>query len=263
MPCGLTDSKPNPASTFQTRVVTVSPGKSGAEKRTAMRFTARGSATPAAWRTALPANAMVQSPCTIRPGSPTPRANSSSRWIVSRSRRVAGGLILRDEVRDLGDRVAVRLESVVGRSLADSVACLHAAEELRHVLLVHELAALIPRLRLDDERRPVRAREQGDRCRTRYDLHAGLERPVEQHVLLVVHHEAANIAGRDRLGRRRDRAPYRNDREDRPSGDVVRRLRVRLHRRVGDLVRVFVPGASDRSHVEGQGTRLGHAFQAT
>ena len=43
---------------------------------------ARSCCTPAASRTARPANAIVQRPCTMRPGSPTLRANSSSRWIA-------------------------------------------------------------------------------------------------------------------------------------------------------------------------------------
>jgi len=86
---------------------------------------------------------------------------------------------------------------------------------------------------------------------------------MEQHVLLVVHHEAPNVAGRDRLGGGRDRVPYRHDREDRPSGDVVRRLRVRLLCRLGHLVGVLAPCATDRSEVEAHGARLGHAFQAT
>ena len=60
------------------------------------------------------------------------------------------------------------------------------------------------------------------RCSTatgvaRDETHPGLERPMEQHVLLVVHHEAANVAGGDGLGRGRDHVPYRHDHEDRPS----------------------------------------------
>ena len=37
---------------------------------------------PVASSTARPVNAIVQRPCTIRPGSPTARAKSSSRWIA-------------------------------------------------------------------------------------------------------------------------------------------------------------------------------------
>ena len=86
---------------------------------------------------------------------------------------------------------------------------------------------------------------------------------MEQHVLLVVHDEAAKVAGGDRLGRGRNHVPYRHDREDWPSGHVVRRLRVRLHGRVGHLMPVPAPCATDRREVEAHVARPGIEFQAT
>ena len=54
----------------QTRVVTDSPGNSGAEKRTAIRVTVTRVVDARGLQNARPANAIVQSPWTIRPGRP-------------------------------------------------------------------------------------------------------------------------------------------------------------------------------------------------
>jgi hypothetical protein len=55
---------------------------------------------------------------------------------------------------------------MVGRALPDALRCLDAAEELRDVLLVQELAVLAARLRPDDEGRAVGTAEQGNRRRS-------------------------------------------------------------------------------------------------
>ena len=130
----------------QTLVVTDSPGNSGAEKRTAIRVTARGSSMPAASRTARPANAIVQSPCTIRPGSPTCRANSSSRWIAKSSPEAAAYRTVWSSATGYvtsasGGSPSTSSRWSGARSPTPSVGR-DSAEELRDVLLVHELAVL-------------------------------------------------------------------------------------------------------------------------
>ena len=83
-----------------------SPTRRGrAAPRSGPRYTACGSSMPATSRTARPANAIVQSPCTIRPGSPTRRANSSSRWIAVVSGRsgVSDRLVVGDGIRHLAN----------------------------------------------------------------------------------------------------------------------------------------------------------------
>ena len=88
----------------------------------------------------------MQRPCTIRPGSPTLRANSSSRWIAKWSPDalgVASGLVVGDGVGDLRERgLAVYVERMSGRALADALGGLDAAEELGHVLLADERAGV-------------------------------------------------------------------------------------------------------------------------
>jgi Alcohol dehydrogenase GroES-like domain len=92
---------------------------------------------------------VVVRPLDTRGETPADNVVEVDREVVSRSSRVSGSLILRDQVRHLGDRFAIRLEAMIGRSLADSLVRAHPAEELSHVLLVHELVVLGARLRLD------------------------------------------------------------------------------------------------------------------
>jgi hypothetical protein len=149
---------------------------------------------------------------------------------------------------------------MLGRSLADAFARVDSAEELGDVLLVHDLPGFVTRLRLDDEGGAVRARQHRDWRRARHDTRARLERPVQQHVLLVVDDEPAGVVRRDGLRRGCDRLPDGHDREDRPSRDVVGRLGVGPHGRLGHLVRVRAPHATDRTEVEARGARSGHGI---
>ena len=82
--------------------------KTGAEKRAASLVRCNSPVSPAASHTARAVKARVQKPCRIRPGSPTARAASSSRWITNlftRGLRVAVRLIGRDPLDDLGKRL--------------------------------------------------------------------------------------------------------------------------------------------------------------
>ena len=110
----------------------------------------------------------MHSPCTIRPGEPDGAREvvvEVDREVVSRRLRVPDRLVLRDRVGDLGDGLFLGLEAVVGRALADALRRLDTPEELRDVLLVHELAVLGPSLRPEDEGRAVGAAEERDRRR--------------------------------------------------------------------------------------------------
>ena len=131
------------------------------------------------------------------------------REVVARRGRVPDGLILGDRVRDLGEGRALGCEAMVGSAFADALGRLHASEELGHVLLVHELAVLRSCLRPDDDRRPVRAPEDRDRRRPGADSHPGLERPVEEQVLLVVDDVWAHVLRGHALGRTTRRLPGR------------------------------------------------------
>ena len=128
--------------------------------------------------------------------------------MVPRGVRVADGLIGCDLVRDLRERrLAVDVEAVIGRSLADALRRLDASEELGHVLLVQGLAVLVVRVHVDHERGPVRTCEQRDRRACTDERHPGLERPVQKEVLLVVHDPGAHIVGCDRARSEGDRLP--------------------------------------------------------
>ena len=185
-PCSFRDSNPNAPSTCQTRVVTDSPGKSGAEKRTAIRFTVprvvdarRLQNGPSCERhRAQPVHDPTRKADLLRE-----RVIEVDREVVARGRRIPDRLIVRNAVRDFGERVAIHLEAVVRRPLADAALGRHPAEELRHVVLVHELAVLAARVRLDDERRPVRAREERDRRCTGDERHPDSDGPVQEHCL--------------------------------------------------------------------------------
>ena len=80
---------------------------------------------------------------------------------------------------------------------------------------------------------------------------------MQHHVLLVVDDEASDVARCNRSRRRRDRAPDRDDCEYGPSRNVVGRLGVALHRRLGDLVRKLLTGRADRGDVETHELRPG------
>ena len=79
---------------------------------------------------------------------------------------------------------------MVRSALADALLGHDATEELRHVLLVDRRAVLSGRLDVDHERGPVRTREQRDRRRARRERVAGLDRTMDDDVVLVVERRA-------------------------------------------------------------------------
>ena len=104
---------------------------------------------------------------------------------------------------------------MVGRLVAAALRGVDPAEELGHPLLVDELALDGARLGVDHERRAAAALQQSGRGGGRDERHAGLDRPVQDHVLAEVDNALAGLVGRDRPRRGGDRLPDRDDREDR------------------------------------------------
>ena len=171
--------------------------------------------------------------------------------IVTRRRCVALGLILRDPMRDLGQRLhALDDQPVVRCAFAHRCGRLDASEELRDELLVDELAVLRAGLGPDHEGGAVGARDQRDGRRARDEPHPCIDRPVDDDVVLVVDHPPAGILRGDRQRRRRDGLPGGDDGEDRPPWRVVGRGRVRAEGGVGDDVLLRVPADADRVEVE-------------
>ena len=95
---------------------------------------------------------------------------------------------------------------VAGR-LAAALGGVDPPEELGHPLLVHELAVAGPRLRVDHERRPAAALQERHRRRRQRELHARLDRPVQDHVLAGVDDALARLVGGDALRGGGDRLP--------------------------------------------------------
>ena len=132
---------------------------------------------------------------------------------------------------------------MIGRALAAAFAGLEPAEELGYVLLIDELAVDRSRLGADHERRPVRTREQRRRGGPRHELHPRLERPMENHVLLVVDNPLPGLVACHRARRGGDCVPDGNDRKhrrcdaasDAVGEGVVGRLRVGAERLGRDL----------------------------
>ena len=135
------------------------PGREAPRSAPRAGGSAPGSSLPAASSTARPVKAIVQRPCTIRPGSPTERANvvvEVDREVVARRLRVPHRLVVGDRVRRSrrAARRRPRAEWSGARSPRPSSA-VDAPEELRHVLLV------------DERRRPRRASPSGSRATSR------------------------------------------------------------------------------------------------
>ena len=139
---------------------------------------------------------------------------------------------------------------MVGSPLADALLRHDATKELRHVLLVDRRAVLSRRLDVDHERCPVRTREQRDRRRSRRERVAGLDRTMDDDVVLVVDDARPRLIGGHRPRGRRNRLPDGNNGEDRASGNVIGRRGVGEHRLLGDAVLPSLTGYADRSGIE-------------
>ena len=220
---------------------------------------ARGSSMSAASRTARPANAIMQSPCTIRPGSPTCRANPSSRWIAKSSPEAAAYLTVWSSAtayvtsasggfpstsrRWSGARSPTPSSAVTPRKNSVTYCSFTSSPSLSRVSVL--ITSDVPF---------GRARSAIGVARET-SVTPGSDGTMQHQVLLVVDDDSAGCrpalltAMPARSSSRRARSRIQALR------DVVGRLRVRLHGRLGDLVHDVLAGDADGGDVEA------HAFR--